>query len=113
MREMVAAREEGLGNPSMDDEDESENLGNATGITCVKGVDHANVKEVDFGKKCFSLSILRPLHGNAESYTGFEEGLVFSNSEEMQVEYQADGLFLDTDKLMDKNGPSSSRPRTT
>lgn len=56
MRETATAREEGPGNPSMDDEDEFENLGNATGITCVKGVDHANVKEVDFGKKCFSLS---------------------------------------------------------
>ena len=31
----------------------------------------------------------------------------------MQVEYWADGLFLDTDKLMDTNGPSSSRPKTT
>ena len=107
------AREEGPRNPRMDDEDEFENLGNATGITCVEGVDHANVKEVDFGNKCFSQSILPPLHGNAESYMGFEEGLVLSNSEEMQVEYQADGLFLDTNKLMDTNGPSSSRPRTT
>lgn len=52
LREMAAAREEDQVNPSMDDKDESENLGNAAGITCAEGADHENVKEVDYRVKC-------------------------------------------------------------
>ena len=107
MRETAAAREEDPRIPSMDDQVDSKNLGNEVEITGVEGVDHANVKVVDSGNNCFSLSIFPPLHDNAKSHMGFEEGLVSSNLEAVQAKYRVDGLFLDT------NGLSSSRPRTT
>ena len=107
MRETAAAREEDPRIPSMDNQVDSKNLGNEVEITGVEGVDHANVKAVDFGNNYFSLSIFPPLHDNAKSHMGFKEGLVSSNLEAVQAKYRADGLFLDT------NGLSSSRPRTT
>ena len=81
MRETAAAREEDPRIPSMDNQVDSKNLGNEVEITGVEGVDHANVKAVDSGNNCFSLSIFPPLHDNAKSHMGFEEGLVSSNLE--------------------------------
>ena len=117
MKEMVATREEVPRNPWVDDKDDAVNLGNVAGIMRADGIDHANVKKVDFGVVCFSLSILPTLKENVESHTGFKEGFVLSNLEAVQAEYRVDGLldnsFSDVDKLSDKPRPSSFRPKTT
>nr|POF16014.1 hypothetical protein CFP56_75990 [Quercus suber] len=113
MRETAMVQVAGPGNPNGINKEISENLGNVAKISDNEEAGHVNVTDVDSGHKWVSPSVLPLVQNINDSYTGFEKDLVVSNLEGVQADYQVDGLVLEKANLMDTNGPSVSRPKTT